>query len=706
MPVATITSAMPQMVSYGFDDKSGGQTVRTIQPSPDNCPLFLIMAERGPISTEVPAVYVYDGGMRTSVFGTKTFDPNGQYATHQTIGSNLVMGKANSHFITRLWPANGGPKASVRFSLHVKREDVPVWLRNSDGSIVTTPLGAKVQDGSLTVPGATIMVTADKVPANDFGKATITNVSPLGAGAIVYPILDKEVTWYGSYGNNQAVTMYPATTKTSEPANIEMFEATRAFPYKMMLWERDNILATPTIVSRISGERSLDFNFKPKSYYRPLNKELYLSRIYRKSWADDTQGQTPIVGPFGRIALYQEQIDTMLGELFSLEKAANPAFTDIDMYGDEDTEKYVINFMTATTINNVPYTAIRMADIVPHPTAVNLNEGTYVFASGASDGTMTTAEYNAAAADFLKRFSNPEDELADNIARYPIMDFYDTGFPIDVKDRIIEMLAVRQQLFVYLSTHTVGQPELTASEESSLGLYLYTKLLSYPESVFHGTNCCRGQIFARSGEFLGSTFMHPLPLMFERMGFNCDAMGAGSGVWDINKIADIYPDNVITQFAALNVNWVPPRQQSIYWKRGIIFPSDYDMGSTQMGANQTVYPDDSSVLNSYFSVKAACALYMIGHRLWREFRGSERKSKLQLAAAIEKRFDELVVTPRKFGDAFLIQREVAFSKDDEARGYSWTLLIRLGGYNMHTVQEFALQSYRYEELEKLIASGQ
>jgi hypothetical protein len=702
----TITSAMPQMVSYGFDDKSGGQTVRNIQPSPDHCPIFLIQAERGPISSEVPAVYISDGGMRTSLFGTKTFDPTGSYATHQTIGSNVVMEHANSHFLTRLWPSNGGPKASIRFSLHVKHEDIPVWLRNADGSIVTTALGSKVQDGNLTVPGATLAVIADPVPANNFGKATIGNVSPLGAGAKVYPIIDKEVTWYGSYGNNQAVTMYPATTKTAEPINIEMFEATRAFPFKMSLLERDSALTTPTVISRISGERTLDFTFKPKSLYRPLGKELYLSRVYRTAWADSTPGQTPIYGPFGRIAVYQEQIDLVLADLFALEKAANPEFTDIDMFADPDTEKYVMNFMTATTVNNVAYTAIQMADIVPHPTAVNLNEGNYVFATGASDGTMSLAEYNAAAAAFLKRFANKEDELADNIAKYPIMDFYDTGFDIDVKDKIIEMLSGRDQLFVYLSTHTVGSPELTASEESSLGLYLYTKLLAYPESVFHGTPTCRGQIFARSGEFLGSTFTEPLPLLFERMGFNCNAMGASSGVWDGSKIADIYPENVITNFSALNVGWVPPRQQNIYWKRGIVYPLDYDMQSKQMGANQTVYPDDSSVLNSYYSVKAACALYMIGHRLWREFRGSERKTPLQLAANIEKRFDELVFTNRKFGDSFLIDRKVIFTNDDVKRGYSWTLLVRLGGYNLKTVQEFALESYRYEDLEKLISLGQ
>jgi hypothetical protein len=52
-----------------------------------------------------------------------------------------------------------------------------------------------------------------------------------------------------------------------------MFEATRAFPFKMSLLERDSALTTPTVISRISGERTLDFTFKPKSLYRPLTKE-------------------------------------------------------------------------------------------------------------------------------------------------------------------------------------------------------------------------------------------------------------------------------------------------------------------------------------------------------------------------------------------------------------------------------------------------
>lgn len=701
---ALITNAMPQMVSYGFNDLSGGQDVRSILPSPDHCPLFLLKCERGPIASEVPAVYASDGGMRTSLFGSRTFDELGPYATHQTVASNLVMGAANAHFISRMWPEDGGPKATIRFRLHVRREQVPVWLRNQDGSIVTTLLGNKVQDGNLTVDGATLMITAEAIQPNDFGQATIGNNSPLGAGAVSYPWLDKEVTWYGGYGNNIATCIYPATTKTSEPANVEMFEATRVFPFKMAMLERDNALATPRFLSRISGERSLDFGFKKGAIYRPTAKELYLARVFPKAWSDATPGQVPIHGPFGRQAIYQDHIDTFLAELFDLELNANPEFTDINMYADPEDEKYVINFMSARTINNVPYMALQMADIVPHPTAVNLNEGNYVFASGASDGTMDTATYEAACGSFLRRFADPEDELVDNVARYPIMDFYDTGFGIDTKDRIIEMLSCRQQLHVYLTTHTVDETSLTSSEESSLGLYLLTKILTYPESVMHNTPCCRGQIFARDGEYLDSNFPHRLPLLFERMKHNCETMGASSGIWDETKVADIYPENVIKSFTNLNINWIPPRQQNLYWKRGIIYPLDYDMVDRQMGPNQTVYPDDTSVLNGYNATKGATALWMIGHRLWREFRGSERMpNRLVFAQRIEARFDALVVETRKFGEMFLIDREVVFTEADVQRGYSWTLIIRLGAGTLRTVQDFALESYRYETLASRLA---
>ena len=716
-----ITSAMPEMYYNGIQAIGEQPPYREMAPSPDHCPIFYCWMEQGPIATDIPAVWVPDAATRINVFGSNSFDELGKYVTHQTVASNITMQGANAHFLSRLWPADGGPKATIRWWLHIKPTQVPVYLTNDDGSWQTTPLGQPIQNGNLTISGAQLMITTEPITetagVGSFGQANINNNSILGVGATAIPWFDQEVTWYGEYGNNKGTQIYAPTTRTPEPLDTALFEATRCYPFKMSLMERVNALSTPQKVMRISGEYTLDFNVKPNSLYRALNKEMYLERVFKGAWSQpaaygqtaiygpSANGQTAIYGPFGRIKLYQNNIDTFLRTLFDLEKAAHPEFTDIDEFADPDTEKYVINFLSATTTTGAPYKALHMADITPYANAISLNEGNYVFASGAFNGTMTDATHEALAIQQMKRFTNTEEEITSNLARYPIMDIYDTGYSLDGKNAVIDCLAGRQQLNVYLSTHTVNAKPLTASEESSLGLYLYTRALSYPESTYHATQCCRAQIFARSGPFLGTSYQPDLPLLFEALKFNCNVLAASSGVWKTELIPDVYAKNVITQFAELNVDYIPPRQQLINWNRGVIYPLDLDMYTKQMGPNQTVYPNDSSVLNNYWVVKGATALFMIGHRLWREFRGNTTFTQLQLQQRIEKRFDELVVETRKFADLFLIQRQVKFTSADLARGYSWTLLVQIGGSNLRTVQSFALQAWQYEQLEQAIADG-
>lgn len=57
-----------------------------------------------------------------------------------------------------------------------------------------------------------------------------------------------------------------------------------------------------------------------------------------------------------------------------------------------------------------------------------------------------------------------------------------------------------------LGTHTVGDRELTASEEHSLAIALRTRLQMYPESDYFGTPVLRGMIVGRSGKLRNSQF--------------------------------------------------------------------------------------------------------------------------------------------------------------------------------------------------------
>ena len=161
-----ITSAMPEMYYNGIQAIGEQPPYREMAPSPDHCPIFYCWMEQGPIATDIPAVWVPDAATRINVFGSNSFDELGKYVTHQTVASNITMQGANAHFLSRLWPADGGPKATIRWWLHIKPTQVPVYLTNDDGSWQTTPLGQPIQNGSLTISGAQLMITTEAMVAD------------------------------------------------------------------------------------------------------------------------------------------------------------------------------------------------------------------------------------------------------------------------------------------------------------------------------------------------------------------------------------------------------------------------------------------------------------------------------------------------------------------------------------------------------------
>ena len=75
-----------------------------------------------------------------------------------------------------------------------------------------------------------------------------------------------------------------------------------------------------------------------------------------------------------------------------------------------------------------------------------------------------------------------------------------------------------------------------------------------------------------------------------------------------------------------------------------------------------------------------------------------------MADYIEKDFDAEVIETRKFGDLVITDRQCVFTAEDIKRGYSWTLVIRVGGKTLKTVQTLALSSHRYEDLQAILSN--
>jgi len=185
---------------------------------------------------------------------------------------------------------------------------------------------------------------------------------------------------------------------------------------------------------------------------------------------------------------------------------------------------------------------------------------------------------------------------------------YDTGFPLATKYALCAFIAQRKDTFVVLSTHDVYDSILTASEEHSLAIALRTRLQMYPESDYFGTPVMRGMIVGRSARLRNSQYTKHLPLSAEIAIKSARYMGAGIGRWKNGSHFDGAPGSVVDFMYDINITWVPTAVRNRNWDVGLNWVQSYDRRSYFFPALKTVYDNDTSVLNSYFTAEQLAAI--------------------------------------------------------------------------------------------------
>lgn len=237
---------------------------------------------------------------------------------------------------------------------------------------------------------------------------------------------------------------------------------------------------------------------------------------------------------------------------------------------------------------------------------------------------------------------------------------------------------------------------MSSSQESSLAIALRTRLQMYPESDFFGTHVMRGMIMGRSGKLLNSQFGKKLPLSFELAVKAAKYMGAGNGVWKSGFSFDQAPNNAIEMFSEVNVTFTPATVRNKDWAVGLNWVDSYDRKTLYFPALKTVYDNDTSVLNSFFTMMACIELQKVGERTHRRFSGVSSLSNAQLIERVNTFVKEN--TNSRFDGRFVIEPDAYFTAADVARGYSWTLPIKIYAPNMKTVMTLSVQSFRLEDI--------
>lgn len=692
----TILNAAPMTNALGIQDLSTRPAPVIVELVPTHLPVIYGYAQKGPAGPQLVS-----GADATNMYGANTFDLRKPYATHQTVLANELNRQANAFIFNRVFPADAGPAATIALLLDVLPTTIPVYNRNPDGSYVVDATGAPVASGQ-TVPGFRVKWVVDTVKVDALGN------SLFGQGGIVpgdqmdtatnvqskrYPMMDLEVSSIGGDGNNQAIRLSAPTINSASVINPNLLINEMAYPFRLSCVSRPDSITSPSTVVTQAAEQFINFTFKPGTIDRTTDLQMYLGDRFFPSYQDlTTPNQAPQFGPFGKLHIYDANIDTVLKEFYAAELPYITGFSD---FTGVPNEEYRFNFFSGVSSNAVPYTAFQV--IADTPGSVRLTENTTIYAQGGSDGTMNEALFGGLVATMANEYGNPNSVLQD-MAKYPESIIYDTGFPLNTKMSLANFIALRKDTAVVLSTHDVLLPQLTASEESSLAIALRTRLQMFPESTFYGTSTVRGMIVGRSGKLLNSQYTKPLPLTIEIASKAAAYMGASNGKWKAGAAFDMSPNNNVTMFAAdtINITYTPASVRNKDWANGLVWVDSFDRRSVYFPAFKTVYNNDTSVLNSFFTMMACVELEKIGERARRQFSGVSSLTPQQIIDRVNNFVTDAVKD--KFDSRFVIIPNTYFTAADTARGYSWSLAIQIYAPNMMTVMSLTIQSFRIGDL--------
>ncbi|QVD49098.1 hypothetical protein LUCX_28 [Xanthomonas phage vB_XciM_LucasX] len=694
-------SAAPYLDLTGIKDASTRAPVSEAEQIPTFLPHVFLYAQKGPTKPTLAT-----GGAFSTLFGTKTLDPRYAYHNHQSELAATVIGGGGSVFVQRLKPADAGPNARVLLSLDIVADQIQQYERNSDGTFRLGNDGNKIP---LTGAQARVAGYRARWVINDWMAGSTTQAfgavtskaggltSSTDAQSTTYPIFELEASHFGADGNNQGIRLVAPTSQSGAPLNDTLATSVKSYLYRLALVDRESADSTVTVVETLAGDQSIDFSFAEGVIDTGTDTELSLSDLFEKTWsATDTAGVTPIYGPFGKIKIYQSNLKQILAMVAAAE-APSGLLPELEMDADSEFLN-LVNIIGATDLHGVPYYTFQLEG--PAQGGTLFTDSTAVWAQGGSDGTMSFAAHDLLVRDILTNYAGGEFDLLDD-AIYPFSAYIDSGYTLETKLAHFVPLGHRKDVWTAVSTQDISQPQNTGALESSMAISLKNAARLYPESEIHGTSVCRAVIIGHSGQLIDSKYKGPqdnlLPLTIEFAGKCAAYMGAGSGIWNSSASFDSSPNNQITRFKNLNVTSKNATARNADWKNGLVWAQNYDMRSVYVPALQTVYDDDSSVLNSFFNMVIAVDLEKVGQKAFRDLVGVSGKmtnaqfvmrSNQLISDRVEGRYDNRVtIRPNTF-----------FTAADEQRGWSWHTEIHMYGENMRTVGTTTVVAHRSSDL--------
>lgn len=526
-----------------------------------------------------------------------------------------------------------------------------------------------------------------------------------------YPLVTFQSIGHGLDYNNFGIALAPMT---GDDTDKYMKEDKKQLNHGIVLYYKQN--GRTTIIKNNVADRVTEFTFEPFSSHPKTNVANSLSDIFPTSYSFKTDpNSSEAIVNFEAPVIYQSNYDRLAQ--FVMEKeiiAGNDEslpyvdYTEPDITKAKATaedEKYLANIFTLTTSAGAAYEAIRPANNVIVDTAlakeigdaITASQNTPVFLQGGKDGDVKdNALMEEAVLYYISEYGDGDNPVTD-VAKNNVSIFYDSGFTIDTKLKLAKFISVRRDTVLVASTYEWNEKnkKQPISEALSFGALLKSTYKLYPESTVFGTQTSRAAIIMGDGIKADKTYRYRLPMTYDFMVKAQKFMGASNSKWKPVYKFSRQPNNIVKELIDINPYHIPDSIKDRLWDAGLIWTQNEDRETYFYPSSQTVYDNDTSVLNIFSVNMALTYIVKMNDAAWRAFSGTDDLTNIELKIKVEKFMNDRL--HGHFAGMFEVVPEVYFTDADANRGYSWHLAVKLYANNMKTVQESYEVALRMED---------
>lgn len=708
-------NASPEFIARGAKDESIRQLPSESTPYPQHLPLFFVYTEKGPTTR-----LVLDSAGVQAAYGSKTLDATTSYFNHQSRFLRDALTYNASVMVQRIVPSDAGVKANATVYIDVLPTKIVNYERNSDGSLVPNE---KTNDYEINMDNPVIDGYRVKY-IKEYQSAGVedklgqyktkpgTMVDPdTGKRSTMYPLFEIRAKYQGSRYNDIGFSI---GSMYGDDVDQSTKDYNKSLPFKLTLYTRKDSNSTPSVLSTLYDEPYVAVSLKYKSLNPSTKERVDIVNRFDTQWFNETNTLLPLVyndyEEFYFYDNYYEEVNKMF-----IESEAPYVTTDESVWYDGKESStlswfdytsvdknemidncYLFNPFSCMSTKKVKYFTVQYDDGISttdeFSKEINMSYDAPIFLSGGSDGTLDDEHYEEGVLEHLALYADENSEYMDLATNVESM-IWDSGFSLKVKEEMTNFILVRKDTGLALSTHvaSLGKKYYNLSDTKAIGTALKTRLRLCPESTYYGTPVARAIICMGAGKLRDGSDDERIPLTYSLLIKSCKMMGAADGKWkSAYKFDRVYDTtgssenagSLVTELIDIQPTYIPNSVKPSLWDVGLVWAQPFDRDSYHFPALQTIYENDTSVLNSYFSIIALSTVTKLAASVFREFTGTTGMTDDDFINTVNERLR--AITNDIFADMLTAVPNAYMTEADKLRGYSWAMQCILYGTTMKT----------------------